>query len=284
MPELLDAQGNPVSTQAADPAPTAEPKPAAAEDVTALRAQLGGLQDTIAQLKGVIEYGVNAAAATGAARDAVAFAEPDITDDEINAAISNEQNPAKVIRRLVDKQTRSLEQRAAQELGAIRQSGFSSIARLVEGTVTAEPHFKAYEKEIRQFVGALPQEAQINPDVWKVAYNAVVGAHAGEIVAREVEAARRQGRTEAGKANLPSQTGATLTAQDGSTVTAPEELADVQWLSEKGQTPDAFAQKLGHGKRGARYTDWADYMKKSTVKRDDPKAKPDDGARLGGGF
>jgi hypothetical protein len=261
---------------ASDSAP--QPAFAKADDVTALRDQVTQLTDTISQLRGALEY---AAARPQAAVAPIPVPElPDVSDDEINQAISDERNPAQAIRKLAERMSKQTEARLVREVEQLKVTGLTSIAKLAEQQIaTSLPHFKEYEKEIRTLMQSVPQTSQADPEAWRLAYHTVLGMHADERERRAAEAAVRQAREAAAKPNLPSQSGATT--EDGARLTTPEDLGNTEWLVAKGMTPDGFVKALGKGRRGKAYKDWADYVGSVKPVIEDEKLRPDDGATLG---
>lgn len=256
MPAILDANGNPVNDDT-----NKEPeKPQANEELNTLRGQVAGLQDTLAQMRGAMEV---LAMRSMTAPQAAPVAEPDITDDEINAALrdSDEGNPAAKVRSLVDRVTKRTEEQLRREVSELRAAGLSSIAEVaaVQASNTL-PHFKDYEKEIRAAVSKLDPALQARADTWRFAHDAIVGAHADEIVNRALEADRRQNRESAARASTPgSGPGVPLTDSKGNKVASVEELGGEdarQALRVKGVSEDEFARRLG-------YKSWSDYLEKT---------------------
>jgi hypothetical protein len=256
MPDLLDANGNPVK-------PTEEAaKPQANEELATLRSQVASLQDTIGQMRSAME--VVAWKTMGGQLAPAPVAEPEITDDEINAALrdADEGNPAAKVRTLVDRVTKRTEEQLRREVSELRAAGLSSIAEVasVQASNTL-PHFKEYEKEIRAAVSKLDPALQARADTWRFAHDAIVGAHADEIVNRALEAERRQNRESAAKASTPGNgPGVPLTDSKGNKVASVEELGGEearQALRVKGVSEDEFARRMG-------YKSWSDYLEKTS--------------------
>lgn len=256
MPGLVDANGNPINDEKQDEAA----KPQANEDFNALRGQVSNLQETIAQLRGAMEI---VAMRTMVSPQAGPVAEPDITDEEINAALrdADEGNPAAKVRSLVDRVTKRTEDQLRREVSELRAAGLSSIAEVASVQASnVLPHFKDYEKEIRGAVSKLDPALQARADTWRFAHDAIVGAHADEIVTRALEADRRQNRESAAKANTPGNgPGVPLTDSKGNKVASVEDLGGEdarQALRVKGVSEDEFARRMG-------YKSWSDYLEKT---------------------
>jgi hypothetical protein len=272
MPELLDEHGNPVNPQSSDSsgetaASAEQPNYAKSDDVAALREQLSGMTESLAELRGALSSAYQQQAPRQAPVE-----EPEMTDEEINRALQEGENPAAKLRAMLSRATRAAEGRVRSELEQLRNTGVSSLTEIVAGQAAALPHYKDYEKEIRGYMAQLPPEAQANFGTWKLAHDAVVGQHKDEIVSREIEAERRRSRDAAANPNLP---GSGQQAAGGGTEQKVPQVED--WggaearseLHSKGQTEDEFAKKLG-------YKSWNDYMEKfqQTVQNE---AERDDG-------
>lgn len=181
----------------------------------------------------------------------------DVTDEEINNAITSGENPAKVLRRL----NAAAEARMRRELearsGQIEEVGYGSLAALASEVATNKMDKKLaarYKKEIDGYVNTLAPALRTRPDTYLVAYNAVIGMHMTEIVSEEREAAIRQSRQQP-----PAPTPGTSNARGTGSATVPtvedlygKEASDR--MREQGLSPDDFARKWG-------YKNWEDRVK-----------------------
>ena len=257
MPDLLDEHGKPINPSNSEESGGAtEAKPevdyAKSEDVTALRAQLSGMTETLAEMRGAMSVATQPQAA------APVTPAPEITDAEINQALSEGENPAAKLRSMLNQATKAVRAESQAEMAQFRAVGTASLTELTAVTAAQLPHFKAYEKEIRTMIAQLPGETQTDIRTWKLAHDAVVGQHNEEIVAREIDAERRRSRDEAASPSLPGSGQAPGQADGGSKVPTVEDWGGAEARAElqsKGQTEDEYAKKLG-------YKGWGDYMEK----------------------
>lgn len=256
MPGILDASGKPVEQ------PADESKPQAPDELAQLRTTVSSLQETIQQLRGAVEFVASRPAVIAA--PAAPAHEPDISDDDINAALrdADEGNPAAKVRGLVERATRRIESQLRQEVDSLRSSGLSSIAEITSVQASSQlPHFKEFEREIRSAVSKLDPALQARPDTWKFAHDAIVGANAGRLVERAVEEERRQHRDSAGRASTPGNgVDAALVDSKGNKVQSVEDLGGEDArvaLRAKGVNEDEMARRMG-------YKSWADYLEKTS--------------------
>lgn len=182
----------------------------------------------------------------------------DVTDEEINTAITSGENPAKVLRRLnaatEARLRRDFDARASQ----IEEVGYGSLAAQASEIANSRMDAKLrvrFKKEIDQYVGTLSPAMRTRSDTYMIAYNAVIGAHMPELLAEEREAAIRQARNPA-----PAPTPGANNNRGTGTTGVPtveeylgKEVANA--LESVGRTPDQHAQRMG-------YKDWADMVKK----------------------
>lgn len=142
-----------------------------------------------------------------------------------------------------------------EHVAPLRQTGLGALANLTKTQATAAlPYYKRWQKEIDAFVSTMPPEAQMSPDVYAWAHNAIVGQHAAELLREEREAALR-GPAEPDP--MPATRGRGRVPEKD-VVPMPEDLADGagRALAGAGKDADTMARKMG-------YTDWKDYMAKT---------------------
>jgi hypothetical protein len=257
MPELLDATGKPVNPESSESNTTADAvKFAPAEEVAELKTTVTSLNDTIAQLRGALDM----VARNTSSPQVTQPAEPELTDEEINAALQNaeEGNPAAKVRRMMQSAVRASETRLKTEVEQLKATGMSSLAEVAaQQAASTLPRFKEFEKDIRATVAQLPPESQASAISWKLAHDAIVGGNYDKLVERERETWARQNREEAAQPSTPG-TGERV-REDGTPLPSPESLGGNlarEALMNKGVSEDDFAKKLG-------YENWADYMTKT---------------------
>jgi hypothetical protein len=179
---------------------------------------------------------------------------PDLTDEEINNALREGENPAKVIRRLVaNTEARfqsALEHRAKQ----IEDFGVTSISRLAaEAAKPKMKHYPKYQKEIDGYVSQLHPSQRTSPETYQVAHDVVVGQHIDEIVQEHIEADRRRRTAPVAQPGTSGGRGTTTQPQTPSV----EELLGkeaAQELRARGKSADQYAQQWGK-------KDWAEFAK-----------------------
>lgn len=181
----------------------------------------------------------------------------EVSDEEINSAITSGENPAKVLRKLNAATEAKLRREFESRAGQIEEVGYGALAQqageLAVSKMDAKLH-QRYKKEIDSYVATLPPHLRTRSDTYLVAYNAVIGAHHPELIAEEREAAVRQARQQP-----PAPTpGANSGRGTGSTpIPSVEDLYGKETASalrDKGVTPDEWARRWG-------YKDWADRVK-----------------------
>lgn len=138
----------------------------------------------------------------------------------------------------------------------LRDTGLEAIATLrQEASMARLPYAARFKKEIDQFMAALPPAMRMNDEVFRTAHNAVVGAHAQELLAEERERAMRAGTEPPAESADAGRRGRGSSRSADSTPTV-EDIGGMQAvaaLQGKGQDADAFARRLG-------YKGWRDYI------------------------
>lgn len=170
-------------------------------------------------------------------------APPPISDDAINEAIQRGENPAKVVRLLVQQE---LDQITRTQIEPLRNVGLGALNDLAKRAAVAEmPHYQRFQREIDAYVAQLDPALRARPETWKVAHDAVVGMHYQELAREAVEEALRKQREEA-EAPPPGNTGAASPATEALTferLVGPDAMALLQM---RGLTPDEYARRLGY--------------------------------------
>ena len=153
-------------------------------------------------------------------------------------------------------------EQAREAVAPLEQTGTNAIQHLTRQVATQTlPHYQQYQDEIDAYIGEVARNspgAMLNPDIYKLAHNFVVGQHVDDIVEQRVQERLRAKAAPVGDA-APAQ-GKAPGSPDG--VPTPQELFKgndevVQSLEQKGG-PDVWAQSIG-------YADWADYVKQTEV-------------------
>ena len=212
--------------------------------------RLAGL---VSQMQSSISQGFDALAAQRQTQGQTAEDYGDVSDDELEQAL-NTGTGADKFRRMVRAEAQRL---TKTQIDPLRDEGQRAIAGIIRQTATATlPHYKKYAKEIDDYVDRLPTGQKLNPEVYKIAHDIVVGAHVDDIVKESIEAMKRQGSGDQ-RSQTPSQTsrGTTGFVPSG-TITKPPSTDQDDILANKGQSPDQFAQGLG-------YKTWDEYMVKT---------------------
>lgn len=214
--------------------------------------------DRLAGLVATIQQSVNAGFdALAAQRQTRHEPEPtieDVTDEELEEAL-NQGTGAQKFRKMVNAAAARL---AKDQIEPLRAEGQQAIAGLVKQTATQNlPHYKKYQKEIDEYVDRLPANQRLNPEVYEIAHNIVVGKHVTEIVNESVESFKRGSGGGAPHVNTPGGQGrSTVGFQPSGTITKPPSTEQAGLLADRGDSPDQFAMKLG-------YKSWDEYMTKA---------------------
>lgn len=268
MPELLDATGKPVSSKPdsdlkkddaskSSASPEPDSRYARAEDVAKLADRFGQVSDTLSRLEGYVQ-GAGALAPQPTAPTAP---EPVITDEDINRAIAEGENPAGRIRAMIDRAVTKTAELAAERIKGLEEYGSSNFAAFAEAQARNWPNFKRFEKEIRAEIDKVNPQLKGNPQAWEYAYNIVRGRHADELANEAAEEAIRRAKEEA-PPSLPGSQVEPPKLSDGSDVPTPADLGGqeaVAALRYRGLDQERYAQGMG-------YASWADYIEKTNVK------------------
>lgn len=164
-------------------------------------------------------------------------------------------------RRYIDQERQKDRNAMEARVGQIEQMGTESLASVVELTAIAGlPHYKTYEKEIKQIIAGMPPAGRINPQAQRRAYDMVIGAHMDTIIVAEREKALRQ-TTAPDAASAPGASGPSrqVGAPSSSETPSPRDLGGDEAesaLALVGRDSDRTAQGLG-------YKNWKDYMEKT---------------------
>lgn len=206
---------------------------------TQISGTLQGITDALSQLSKTI---VPAGRSDAAPVDRV-------KDEEIEEALRTGQGGG-VFRRLVKEHVDELR---TTDIDPLRNEGLAAIGDVVAGSMRKElPYYDRFQKEIDEYVSKMPPNLRIRPEAIRMAHNAVVGAHAAEIVNEAKESALRGGGEQKGGAAPPAGSGRQT---GGGGVPTVEEVmgkdaADA--LAFRSMDGDALARKMG-------YKDWPAY-------------------------
>ena len=174
-----------------------------------------------------------------------------VKDEEIEQALQTGQG-APIFRRLVKEHVDELR---VTDINPLRDEGLAAIGEVVAGSMAKElPYYTRFKKEVDEYVSKMPPNLRIRPEAIRMAHNAVVGAHATEIVNEAKEAALRGGG-EPPKGGGAPPSGSGRQAGVGGGAPTVEDLmgrdaADA--LAFRGMDGDALARKMG-------YKDWSSY-------------------------
>lgn len=268
---LLDASGKPVQTgQTSDSSSTdsnaAKPSYLTAADLAERDSKMSQLAESMSELKGLVQ---GMASRPAAAAPVATIEEHDLTDEEINRAFQGEDgsNPAAVIRALSERVASKRGSQLEQQLRQLETYGVQNFAHFAEQTVTALPHFRRFEKEIRKEVDNYSQHIPATrgmPLVWKGAYDLVLGRHADELANEAAEEAVRRARETGGLvANLPgNEPKEPQKLSDGSPVPSAKDVGGTEAeaaLRYKKTDQDRLASAMG-------YETWAQFQDQINLK------------------
>lgn len=169
----------------------------------------------------------------------------DVSDEEIEIA-REAGDRAKVIA-LTRKQRLADQARYERSVDQRMSVGVQTLSELAEQSVSNDPFFKKYEREVRQKIGefrAANPNALAGPDIWKAALDLVVGTHRLDIQRESREEAIRQARDPAPAAAAPTG-GRNIEAEPEEPTTLDEELGtgfkkvfEIKQRSVRGRTHD----------------------------------------------
>lgn len=239
----------PVVPATSTPSPTFVPSDDFKKFQETITGTLTGIQDAMSQITKSI----------GAPRVVtVGPGEKPVTDDEIDSALRTGEGGSGVLRRLLNEKASELRR---TEIDPLRQSGFTAVQGIVQEQVKGfMPYYDRFRKEIDEYIQAMPDDAKLNPKVYIMAHNAVVGMHHKELADEAVEAAIRKA-SEPPKADAPpsSRSGRSTGAPGTGGIPDPEDVFGrdaMDALATLGRTPDQHAKSLG-------YKDYKDYYEKA---------------------
>jgi len=184
------------------------------------------------------------------------------SDEQLQEAVDRgELSVAKMTRVITERATKHLESTRLDRLEQVGSQQIGSLSMAVAQGMTygddapealrgkpMMPHYKRYEKEIKDVLATYPKGTVLTTEHIQGAYRYVIGGHAEELAAeREEQAIRR--------ASAPKPEPGVTTGRGGRTVTsgrdempAPAELFGTEYmkaLGEKGDV-DAWCKKLGY--------------------------------------
>lgn len=136
------------------------------------------------------------AQAAGQRIEAPVPAEPqDVSDAEIDAAISRGESVAPLFERRLQARLARETKAIREEVAQLRAYGTSSLQAISEAQASADPDFKKYEKEIRTELERVDPSIRSHPEVIARTKQLVLGRHIDDIRAEEREKGARQART-----------------------------------------------------------------------------------------
>lgn len=265
MPPEDDNADNPAVEKIDDDAGTpVTPDPAQfvpAEDFKRMEATIGGLVERMEHI------GQNFTALL-ASRDAPPASPTDtpaaqMTDEEIEAAVlDGKAGPTfrNMLNTALENNNRQL---VRDVIDPIRNQGFAALSTLAQSTLETKPFYSRFKKEIDAYVGTLDPAQRSQPQVLTVAYNAVVGQHAEELLGEAREESLRKATDDIKAADVGGTSGRQTPGE--SDIPTVEDICGLEAaaaLSQRNQTPDQFAVRMG-------YEDWAAYAKMA-VREEEP--------------
>lgn len=150
------------------------------------------------------------------------------------------------------------EKRFSERVSALESTGMSAIANLTKNAVkTSLPYYDRFQKEIEGYVSSLHPSQRLNPDVYKIAHDAVVGANMSTIINEEIEKKIRAQVEDP----LPNTRGNAQTRQTPQGQQRESGIAysytegDRNALEGKGLDMETFVRRLGY-KDIAEYEKW----------------------------
>lgn len=247
--------GEESSAHPAPPPPPADPSP----EVRELRAQLSGLQDSLA----VMRDGFNALAANRLASNPTQEAPiAELSDDQIETALAEGKGATAVrhmINSAVEKARREIQRTAIDPLAQqVQVTGIGALSAHAFEIVRPQlEYYQRYQKEMDDALNTMAPELKMDPRNIRHLHDLVAGRHIKELLAEEREKVIRQLREN--PSSLPGAAAGRQTAAKRGVPSAEELLgkeAAAAAAAKGGE--DAFAQKLG-------YADWEDYAKKTGI-------------------
>lgn len=184
--------------------------------------------------------------------------DPDVTDEELIEVLNSGKGGVEKIGSIVNKRVNAALKKALKEhVDPLRTVGLDSIHRLQDEIMSSKmPYWSRYKKEIDQYLSTVDPQLRVNPEMKRLAYNAVVGMHVDEIAEEKRQEAIRS-TAQPPKSEPTGKTGRTVQREDDVAV-EPEDLGGPdaeKALREVGRDKEDLAKKLG-------YKSWADYMHK----------------------
>lgn len=144
------------------------------------------------------------------------------------------------------------DQRWEGRIAQLQTVGLESIAGIRQDlTAQTLPYYAKYKGEIDKFVAGLSPEQRLQPGVYKMAHDMVVGSHIAEIQAEAVE---KETRKAAPQVNTPGRSTRVVEVTPENEIEMDDDMRDE--LEYKGMEPDSFARRLG-------YKSWKDYQTKT---------------------
>jgi hypothetical protein len=238
-----------VETPKPDPVP-AGPDPRD-EKISALELNVHRLSTQLESLNGMLGQVVG----RGAPQQQIpAPVIEDVSDEEIETAVGEGKGLAPRVRKMLN----AFEARLVQNyINPLKETGLGAVAGLSQEVAKGQmPHYGRFKQEIDQYVTGLPAEARLNPQVYVVAHNAVVGAHMSELLEEERQKTIRQANQTTAQeptASVKTPSKDAQKAPSAADLGGDDAAAALQVI---GKDEDAFAKRLG-------YKDWQDYMAKT---------------------
>jgi hypothetical protein len=217
------------------------------------------MREQLAEMRGAVEA-MRSMPPTQVVTAGPAVAEPFISDEEIDEAVSEGKGAGTKFRQLVNQAVgRAVAQVKETEIDPLRAAGLGSLKELAENSIKGEEYYTDYKREIDSVAAQVPAENLSNPQTWKLIYQNVVGSHTKEIAAKEVEAALRKQRTDVADPSLPGVTGQNRQVETGPTAPKVRDYAGVEAenaLRYKGANEDEMVKRMNI----PGVTTWAEYV------------------------
>lgn len=255
-PDLTPDEGEPE-------APAAAPSFVTVDEWKASQAEM---QQTLQ----AIREGLNAVASRPMAAPAPpspASTPPAISEEQFQEALAT--GDAKLVSRYLNQtiETREAHLRKT-EIEPLKHQGMASLADLTRNLAAKDlKYYQKYQKEIDAKLANIPPEMRLNPEVYRMAHDSVVGANVDALVEERLQERLRKPAT---PEPMPGGGTAGRRAADGHVPTVEElfgrEAVDALNMQGEGRgDPDRVARGLG-------FNDWADYVKRAV--NEEAPAKP----------
>lgn len=159
------------------------------KDVLALKEEILGLKGALGEIRDTFSA-VVAETRRSQVPPTASPAIDEVSDDELDRAITTGEGAAKTLRRLVAAERERIRR---EDVDPLRNYGVGMFSNLTMRQIKGEmPHYERFKKDIDAQLAAMPPETRANPEAVKYIYNSVVGENMGVLIQDEVEKQLRQ--------------------------------------------------------------------------------------------